>query len=293
MSVLAKNIMNLYGKKGERWLMELPQILVKMEEQYGLSALKPVKNLSYNYVLFGFQGTRPIVLKLSLDIESLKQEAAALKAFAGFGAVSVLAENKGSLLLEGLNPGIALKSYFPEKEQESIDIAAKVMKHLHEAPQLDVHVFPHIRDWILTLDNDLNIPENYLQKARQLRDHLLSTSPKEVLLHGDLHHDNILQNGNHWMVIDPKGVIGEPAYEVTAFIRNPIPDLLDQEHADHIILNRASCFAKMLGLPESRILDWCFVQAVLSWAWTLEDGGDDAYFRKLTACFDKLRSMGS
>ena len=107
------------------------------------------------------------------------------------------------------------------------------------------------------------IPAKYLKKARQIRDQLLKTDDPDVLLHGDLHHDNILQNGDDWVVIDPKGVIGESAYEVAAFIRNPIPELLNHAAAPNIIHNRVTRFAEALELSERRIIDWCFVQAVL------------------------------
>ena len=108
------------------------------------------------------------------------------------------------------------------------------------------------------------------------------------MLHGDLHHDNILQTANNWVVIDPKGVIGEPAYEVAAFIRNPIPELLNHADAPNIILNRITRFSEALKLSERRIIDWCFVQAVLAWVWALEDSCDTTYFEQLTKIFDKI-----
>jgi streptomycin 6-kinase len=132
------------------------------------------------------------------------------------------------------------------------------------------------------LDNDWNIPNHYLQKAKKLRDQLLETSKPDVLLHGDLHHDNILRNGDDWVVIDPKGVIGEPAYEVAAFIRNPIPELLTHADAPTIIQGRITRFVELLGIPAKRIHDYCFVQAVLSWVWAIEDGSDASYFEQLT-----------
>ena len=107
------------------------------------------------------------------------------------------------------------------------------------------------------------------------------------MLHGDLHHDNILQNGDDWVVIDPKGVIGEPAYEVAAFIRNPMPELLTHENAQKIIHNRITRFAKILELSEHRVIGWCFVQAVLSLVWAIEDGCDDTYFKNLTEFFER------
>ena len=168
------------------------------------------------------------------------------------------------------------------------EIACGVMQKLHQANIPEGHNFPHIKDWLTALDKDWNIPNHYLQKARKLRDELLQTSKPDVLLHGDLHHDNTLQNGDDWLVIDPKGVMGEPAYEVAAFIRNPMPELLNHADASTIIHNRITCFAELLELPSERIIDWCFVQAVLAWVWALEDGCDASYFEKITGIFDGM-----
>jgi streptomycin 6-kinase len=238
-------------------------------------------------VLSGFQGDNPIILKASLDSEGLARESFALKCFAGYGAVKVLAEDNEMLLLERAVPGTSLKSYFPNQEHESIEIVCGVMKKLHQASIPEGYNFPHIKDWLTALDKDWNIPDGYLQKARKLRDQLLQSLMPDVLLHGDLHHDNILQNADGWLVIDPKGVIGEPAYEVAAFIRNPMPELLNYADASNIIFNRVNCFADLLELPSQRIIDWCFVQAVLAWVWALEDGCDASYFQHLTKVFNK------
>ena len=285
------NIINIYGKKGQQWLDDLPKLITQVEATYGLSNLKPVDNLSYNYVLTGFQDSKAIILKLGLDVDGFKREAAALMAFAGFGAVDVLIENNGLLLLECAVPGVSLKSHFPEKDDGAINITANVIKRLHQVPIPSHHPFPHIKDWLAVLDSDLKIPAQTLQKARELRDQLLKTAASDVLLHGDLHHDNILQNGNDWVVIDPKGVIGESAYEVAAFIRNPMPELLTHADAPNIIHNRITRLAGLLELPSQRILDWCFVQAVLSWVWAIEDGCYDAYSKNLTEFFGRYTDV--
>lgn len=286
MKELEKNIINFYGDKGAQWLTNLSPLIAQLEITYGLFNLKSLKNLSYNYVLSGFQGLQPIVLKLGLDNDALKQEALALKAFAGSGTVKLLVENDGMLLLERAVSGVPLTSYFPENDNEAIQITCECLKRLHQAKLPSTHHFPHVKDWLMALDNHLNIPTDYLHKARKLRDELITTSAASVLLHGDLHHGNILQNGDNWIVIDPKGVMGEPAYEIAAFIRNPIPKLLAHPNAQRIIDNRITQFSKILKLSKQRIIDWCYVQAVLAWAWTLEDNGDEAYFKKLTELFN-------
>jgi streptomycin 6-kinase len=291
MNGFQSNSLNIYGEKGKAWLDELPELVTAIASRLDLRDLKEVTNLTYNYVLSGFRGDNPIILKLGLDNANLKQEAFALKCFAGYGAVKVLAEDEGMLLLERSVPGTSLKSYFPDKEQESIEIVCGVMKKLHQASIPEGHNFPHIKDWLKALDKDWNIPNHYLQKARQLRDQLLKTAEPDVFLHGDLHHDNILQNGNDWVVIDPKGVIGEPAYEVAAFIRNPMPELLNHADVPNIIHNRVTRFAELLELPSQRILDWCFVQAVLSWVWAIEDGCDDTYSKNLTEFFERYTDV--
>lgn len=287
MQTFQANVINIYGGLGKKWLLDLPIITKKTANEYGLSNLNPVDNLTYNYVMSGFCGHQPIILKLSLDINGLKKEANALNAFANFGAVKILAQQDGMLLLEQAIPGISLKSYFPTKENEAIRIVCNVIRKLHQAPftKLD---FPNIKNWLKALDKDRNIPTHYLKKARELRDKLLQASIQPVLLHGDLHHDNILQNGNDWIVIDPKGVIGDSSYEIAAFIRNPLPELLDLEHAGKIINNRVTKFAKILDLKPQLIRDWGFIQSVLAWVWALEDNCDTNPFEKLTEIFDNL-----
>ena len=92
------------------------------------------------------------------------------------------------------------------------------------------------------------------------------------LLHGDLHHDNVLFDAQRgWFAVDPKGVIGELEYEVGAALRNPIerPVLFSRPS---IIRRRVECFACELRLDATRVLSWAFAQAVLATIWLREDG---------------------
>lgn len=67
-------------------------------------------------------------------MDGLKREASALRAFAGFGAVRVLSENSGLLLLECATPGSSLKNFFPENDNAAINITAHVIERLHQTP---------------------------------------------------------------------------------------------------------------------------------------------------------------
>ncbi len=280
------NILNLYGNEGQKWLSSLDTTIQDIASKYNLRDLKPFLNLTYNYVLSGFQESMTIVLKISFDLKNLENESLGIEYFQDFGGVNIIAKGSGFLILERAFPGTSLKSYFPDKESESIELVCDVLQKLAQAKLPKQDTFPHIKDWLLALDQDWGIPEPLLQKAREIRDQLLKTAEPNVFLHGDLHHDNILQNDEDWLVIDPKGVIGEPAYEVAAFIRNPIPELLNHADTPNIIHNRITRFSELLDLSSQRILDWCFVQAVLSWVWAIEDGCDDIYHKNLTEFFE-------
>ena len=92
-----------------------------------------------------------------------------------------------------------------------------------------------------------------------------------VPLHGDLHHDNIISSDRGWLAIDPKGLLGDPAYETANVFINP-------ERADKIasdpkrIAARADILSQRLGYNRKRILGWAAAHAALSACWDLADG---------------------
>jgi hypothetical protein len=90
-----------------------------------------------------------------------------------------------------------------------------------------------------------------------------------LLLHGDLHHTNILTADRApWLAIDPQGVIG-------ALLRNPFPAILSEPDVRSILARRADRLAADLGFDRQRVRGWAFAQAVLSAVWEVEDHGRD------------------
>jgi streptomycin 6-kinase len=103
---------------------------------------------------------------------------------------------------------------------------------------------------------------------------LTITMSEPVLLHGDLHHQNILSASRQpWLAIDPKGVIGEPAYEAGALLRNPMPHLLHMDRPGQVLARRIEQLSDQLELDRMRVRDWALAQAVLAAWWALEDHG--------------------
>ena len=160
-------------------------------------------------------------------------------------------------------------------------IAAQVMQQLWR-PVPPNHPFPTVANWARGMDRLRQefdggtgpFPKKLVQTAVSLFNDLLPSQAEPVLLHGDLHHWNILRATRApWLALDPKGVVGEPAYEVGAWLRNPIDRLLHLSDLPHIQARRIDQFVELLGLDRQRLIGWGIAQAVLSAWWSYEDHG--------------------
>jgi streptomycin 6-kinase len=87
-------------------------------------------------------------------------------------------------------------------------------------------------------------------------------------------NDNILHGPRGWLAIDPKGPIGDPAYDVANMFQNPV-DYEGRCDADRI-LRLAQTMAEAVGRNVETVLEYAFAYSGLSVAWWLEDGNEDA-----------------
>jgi streptomycin 6-kinase len=106
---------------------------------------------------------------------------------------------------------------------------------------------------------------------------LLVDPPECVLIHGDFHHWNVLRAEREpWLVIDPKGVAAEPAFDVGPLLYNPMPDVFGWPDLRRVTRRRLDLLAEHLGLDRQRLVPCAFVAAVLSACWSIEDGDGGA-----------------
>ena len=281
MNTLRNNMLSIHGALGQQWLDALSQTLGAFAQKYGLTDLQPVANMTFNYVARAQQGSKSVILKLGMNHQALHKEGVCLACFTEHGGPQLLASEAGMLLMQQLQPGTTLKSYYPQQEVAATNILCDLIKRLHAAAIPAKHDFYTLGQLLTTLDDELAIPGSILQAARKMRDGLLASSTAQVLLHGDLHHENILQQHNDWYAIDPKGFIGDPVYEVCCYMRNPSPDLVQHNNLADCIARRAEIISKQLDFPLQRINQWFFVSTVLSWAWGLQDNLDTRYLQAI------------
>jgi streptomycin 6-kinase len=199
-----------------------------------------------------------------------------LSVFEGNGVVRVYEHEAGAMLLERLQPGTSLVNMALDgRDEEATDIVADVIEQMaaREIPDgcKTNTVWGRGFDRYLTMD-DKRIPKQLVESAQRVFSDLGASQSRPRLLHGDLHHYNILFDLNRgWLAIDPKGVIGELEYEIGAVLRNPCerPELF---LSPAIIERRFAQFTHRLSLNYERTLAWAFAQAVLSAIWLVEDG---------------------
>jgi len=99
---------------------------------------------------------------------------------------------------------------------------------------------------------------------------LLASPEDETVLHGDIHHGNILDFDQlGWLAIDPKGLIGERGFDYANVFCNPD---IQTARAPGRFERQVGIVADAAGLDRQRLIHWVLAYAGLSAAWCLEDG---------------------
>lgn len=100
---------------------------------------------------------------------------------------------------------------------------------------------------------------------------LIASTERPVLLHGDLHHGNILCHHGDWVIIDPKGIIGDRHFETVQYLLNYPRRGGD---ASVVLARRMARLTERLALNGQRIAMWGVVKGLLDACWALEEGHD-------------------
>ena len=279
-------IERLYATRGvnfQPWLDRLPQVLSQCGKQWKLAVEAPYPELSYNYVAPASRedGT-PVVLKLCPpDDHEFLTEVQALKCFDGHGIASLYESDLalGAMLIEQVLPGKALNC---GDDVESVDIAIGVMKKLW-CPAPAQHDFPTVSEWqegFVRLRKEFDggtgpFPVELVEKAETIfSQHGFDGT--SCLLHGDMHHANILSSyRDNWLAIDPKGLVGPPVYDAATVLRSPLDKIMQMKNPLPFLQRRLELLSRGLSMDAKLLVSWSFAQAVLSAWWSFEDEEDD------------------
>lgn len=277
-----RNVRTGLGEAGGAWLRALPALMNDLARRWSFDPGPPFE-LSFNYVAaVTLADGSEAVLKIGpWEDGEIEREMDALRLYDGVGACRLLAADavRRAMLLERVRPGAMLRDVAATDDDAATRIGAEVMRRLWR-PVVEPAArarFKPLGEWFerafrlhrATYGGPGAFPARALERAEALAVDLLASSPAEVLLHGDFHHDNVLSAEREpWLVIDPKGMLGDPGYEVGPFLLNPDPHTTSQPRAR--LLRRLDIFAEMLEYDRARLRNWAIAHAVLSACWSAE-----------------------
>ena len=189
----------------------------------------------------------------------------------GNGAAPVLKFDENALLMERAMGGRSLAEMAikgRDDEASRIICSAVARLHAHKAPYPD-ELVP-----LDTLFKDLEpAAAEYgavFVQCSEIATTLLNDPVDIVVLHGDIHHGNILDFGpKGWLAIDPKGLIGERGFDYANLFCNP--DIATATNPDRLA-RQVHVVSGEAGLDPKRLLQWIAAWAGLSAAWSLDDG---------------------
>ena len=279
----ARSIAGFRPGVSDLWVERLPGLVAECADLWSLRIGAPCEPLSYNFVTAATRADgREVILKIGVPHRELYTEMEALRRFDGRGCARLLESDRqrGAMLLERLVPGIPLD---PAADDEAATrLAAGIMRQLWRPVGPGHSLFILVR-WTSGLawmreyyDGGTGpLPGWLVERAEGLFRELHASLDEELLLHGDLHHGNILSaKRQSWLAIDPKGIVGEPVYDAAVFLLSLAPTQLAQPRPEALLARRASILAEELGLDRQRLLAWSQAHAVLSAWWCVEDHTD-------------------
>ncbi|MCM9076734.1 aminoglycoside phosphotransferase family protein [Streptomyces spororaveus] len=266
------------GAAGAAWLAELPSIVDELLARWecvpdgevmhgGVGIIVPVLR----------RDAERAVLKVSFPHPGNVHEPDAFEAWGGRGAVllherdderfAMLLERVRTSTLEEVRDG-----------DEVVTVAGRLSRRL--AVPAPAHL-PRLRaqadSWEQQLRRDEGelthtVPPYVVDAAVATVRELGRTQP-DVLIHGDLHARNILRADREpWLAVDPKGYVGDPAYDGGTLLKARALSLLDAEDLGRAVHRTLDLFAEAAELDRERVRRWAQLHAVQAAFWGRRHG---------------------
>lgn len=278
---LPGSIVGYFGDDGRRWLQELPGLVDRAAKRWGLTLGQASDDAGTGYVCFARDaaGNERVLKVAYADFEHFTG-VEAMRIWAGDGCVRLIdaAENDTEVLMECVAPGTRL--FELDDEAEEARIVARTMQRLHRSAPEGCTLQSH-NTWVekslryIARRDDVSealVPRALLRALEQTVADLESRR-RPCVIHGDLHHENLLFDEHHgWTAIDPKGLIGDPLLDVGRYLSNHHENAARQGGLEQLARIRLDALADELGEPVDVVRAAALVDTVVTLGWEFEDG---------------------
>lgn len=262
------------------WLASLPETVSGLCARWSIELDQVVPDTFMTLVLLGRSAELgPVAIKSSPLANEFRAEATALRLAAGANVARLydVDFDRSVMVTERIVPGTQLRQV-EMPDDEATRLAAETVATMWR-PVADPAGLHPLRQWMRALFNwsprPERIPNDLVQLARETGSELLARSSRVCLLHGDFqHHNLLLRASGEWAIIDPKGLFGDPGFEMAAWMYNPPGVMLRSDYRD-LVRRRVAICADVWGIDQQTLIAWAFVGAVLSMCWSADDRTPD------------------
>lgn len=256
---------------GRSWIGGLPRLVGSVVREWDLTLVGPPRTGTVGLVweVCRRDGT-PGMLKVSWQDAETRHEAAALRRWDGNGSVRLVqsCDDAGALLLERLEAPTSLLSL---EMDQAVAVAARLMSLLH------VPRWSGFDDALARESRTASPSAAYRDHIDELRPHVERAfrSAPHVLLHGDLHYENVLWSGSDWRAIDPKPAHGPREWDLVPLLRNRFGEFPQGPRRGAGIRSRLDALIAATGVEPQRAYLFARYRALrdADYAHRVDDGG--------------------
>ena len=261
------------GPTGAAWLATVPRLLAEGLERWGLTVDGEPRTGHTAIVVPVRRGVQRLVLKVTWPHPEAAHESLALRTWAGEGAVRLVAAlpSDGLLLLERLDADADLSELWVDEACEVIgDLLGRL--HVPAPPQL-LRLGPYLAPHLERMARRPAVPRRVTQRTAGLARELLADDGPELLLHTDLHYENVLhRRDGAYVAIDPKPVAGHPGFDVYPVLHNRVDELGTGAAFRWSVRHRVALVAEAAGIDVEEARVWSLLRAGIEVSWASTDG---------------------
>lgn len=270
------------GDEADTWLAEVPDLIASTQAAWDLMVTSPARDAdAFGMTIPATRAGEKVLLRLMYPDGWFADETTALQAWDGNGAVRLLeSDPRGAHLRAAPDPGVSL--VLERNRMRALRLAAGALRALWiPAPDGLQTLSAEVRTWMGQMPARFDaahrpFERQLLYDAQQLFRTFAPTQATPVLLHGDARLAAFVTDGDHAVAIDPKPLVGEPAFDAASLLRDGPQELVaDSAAGAQQLQSRLEQLTDLLDVSPSRVKGWAFAVAVDTGLLAYE-GGDAA-----------------
>ncbi len=249
------------------WFFNLGYLERSLMDKWGYDEVVERIFTKYHYLAVVKNKETQAVMKYYLDEKTYLAQLEGMKLLSTISVPIIhQCDDDYVMLMEHAAPGVSLNTVGDDQAETKIFIDL-IKREKYQLPQT---YEKHQSMWLTTLKKHVHLEG--VQLAHDLMAAIMK-SKNEVLIHGDMHHENIIKYGYDWKVIDPFGIVAHPYFEICSFLKNN----LNHKHLEEQLVDRVELISESLGYKKKMLYEATYVYFVLSNLWHLEDDGQMSF----------------